>query len=270
MKIFVLGCNGLLGRYMTLYLSKNLNVIPLKRVDLDASKSSNDIIKSILNKHNICENDVVINCIGVIKGDVHKIGDYDTIKVNSIFPRDLANVCESINCHLIHVTTDCVYSGKKGNYIETDESDALDVYGKTKSLGEPNNCCVIRTSIIGDEVGQSKSLISWVKSRKDSTANGFLDHKWNGVTCLQLSKIVETIINTNSYWNGVRHVYSDVVNKYELLCIINKIYNLNITITPIQSGFPCNRDISSIYPNINPIMSIEKQIEELYKFNNIQ
>ena len=100
--------------------------------------------------------DVIINCIGTIKPRVDSLGDLNAILVNSVFPRVLANVCETLGVNMIHPTTDCVYTGTKGSYDETDKYDVNDVYGMSKALGEPNNCTVIRTSIIGEEVGQTR------------------------------------------------------------------------------------------------------------------
>jgi len=108
--------------------------------------------------------DYIINCIGVIKPFI----DDDRAKsiyLNSLFPRELATHCKRYGIKLIHITTDCVFSGRKGNYREDDEHDCLDFYGKSKSLGEPHkDCMVIRTSIIGEEIHKNASLISWVKS----------------------------------------------------------------------------------------------------------
>ena len=149
---------------------------------------------------------------------------------------------------MIHITTDCVFSGKKGNYIETDEHDITDVYGRTKSLGEPNNCTIIRTSIIGEEKGQSRSLVEWIKSVKNEEVNGFVNHRWNGVTCLQLSKVIEEIINNNLWWSGVRHIHSpNWVNKGQLVNMVSDIYDLNVTVNLVDTDERVNRTLSSIY-----------------------
>ena len=196
MKIYVLGSKGMLGRYVSTYLNDYYDVVNLSRDEVDASKVREEELRAKLHNLGIKKGDVVINCIGTIKPMVDALGDLNAIQVNSVFPRLLANVCEDMKVKLIHPTTDCVFTGLKGKYNENDIHDISDVYGRTKSLGEPNNCTVIRTSIIGEEVGQGRSLVEWIKSSSNTTVFGFTNHYWNGVTCLQFAKICEKIIDT--------------------------------------------------------------------------
>lgn len=272
MKIFVLGATGMLGKYVSKYLSENFDVIDVNRNILDASNMSEEKLDFIFsNQLKIKENDVIINCVGTIKPRVDELGDINAIVVNSIFPRILANVSNKFKAKLIHPTTDCVYTGLKGNYNENDKYDVGDVYGMTKALGEPNNCTVIRTSIIGEEVGQARSLVEWVKSNKNNTVFGFTNHMWNGVTCLQFAKIVETIIVKNLFWLGTKHVHSDKVSKKELVELISKIYELNISVTPKETEIKCDRTLSSIY-EINDLLGVptlNEQIIEMKKFHSI-
>jgi len=179
----------------------------------------------------------------------------------------LADLCEQYKVKLIHPTTDCVYTGEKGNYSENDPYDVSDVYGMSKALGEPKNCTVIRTSIIGEEIGQSRSLIEWIKSNKGGEINGFEDHIWNGVTCLQFAKICQEIINENLFWQGIKHVHSNSVNKYELLNIVNDVYELGIKINKVKSAKSIDRSISSIYSLPLPVPSLQVQIQEMSKFS---
>ena len=146
----------------------------------------------------------------------------------------------------------CVYDGLEGKYDENSEHNAKDVYGKTKSLGEPKNATTIRTSIIGDEINNKKSLVEWVKSNKDKTVFGYTNHHWNGVTCLQFAKICRHIIDNNLYWKGVRHVVSPTtVTKEGLVNMISDVYDLNITVTPKETHILCDRSLNSIYlPNV--------------------
>ena len=163
MKVFVLGSNGMLGRYLCKYLKNNnfhsLTVVAISRDELDLTTVSEKDVENVLCKFNITDNDVVINAAGIINVMVDVVGKETTENVNSKFPHILANVCQKLNTKMIHITTDCVFSGDKGNYDENDTHDCNDVYGKTKSKGEPENCCVIRTSIIGEEVNHKRSLI---------------------------------------------------------------------------------------------------------------
>jgi dTDP-4-dehydrorhamnose reductase len=198
---------------------------------------------------------------------VDKYGIFNAIKVNSIFPHTLAEVCEREKYKMIHITTDCVYSGRDGSYDEKSLHDCTDVYGKTKSLGEPENCTVIRTSIIGEEIGEGRSLIEWIKSMRDKTANGFTNHFWNGLTCLQTVKIFEDIIINNKYWKGVRHVHSpNIVTKLDMVQMVSDVYDLNITINPKEAPEKCDRSMETSYPTFDNIPDIKVQIIEQRDF----
>lgn len=267
MKIYVLGSSGMLGKYVSTYLRKNFNVVEINRETIDASKIKEEELHAKLYHLGVKEYDVIINCMGTIKPRVDSLGDLNAILVNSVFPRILANVTEKLKVKLIHPTTDCVYSGLKGDYNENDKYDISDVYGMSKAMGEPSNCTVIRTSIIGEEVNQGRSLIEWIKSSANKTVNGFTNHYWNGVTCLQFSKICEQIINTNNFWTGTKHLHSDTLNKHELITLVSDSYKLNITVTPVETTNKCDRSISSIYDTkiINP--PLKQQIDEMRDYS---
>jgi dTDP-4-dehydrorhamnose reductase len=271
MKIFVFGKTGMLGRYVYTYLKeKSYNVVGVGRNEVNASDSTNSLQKFI--QDNMSKGDIVVNCMGTIKPRVDELGNINAIKVNSIFPRELANLCEQYKVKLIHPTTDCVYTGNKGDYNEKDPYDVSDVYGMSKALGEPSNCTVVRTSIIGEEVNQGRSLVEWVKSNKDGNTNGYLNHYWNGVTCLQFGKIVETIIEKDLFWVGIKHLHSNKVDKYELSSMINKHYNLNINITPVEVPISVDRSMTTIYEeNLKEfdIPDLDVQIKEMYDFKSI-
>jgi dTDP-4-dehydrorhamnose reductase len=269
-KIFVLGKSGMLGRYVYIYLKeKGYNVIGVGRSKIDASDTCGDLHKFV--EFNMSEGDVVINCMGTIKPRVDELGDENAILVNSLFPRKLANLCEQYKVKLIHPTTDCVYTGSKGNYNENDPYDVSDVYGMSKALGEPSNCTVVRTSIIGEEVGQGRSLVEWVKGNKGGNTNGYLNHYWNGVTCLQFGKIVETMIDGDLFWKGIKHLHSDKLNKQQLSGLINDSFNLGITITPVTVDTTVDRSMTTIHgDNIKKfnIPSLKIQIQEMAEFHN--
>ena len=269
MKVFVLGSSGMLGNYVSKYISNIYPVINIDRNDVSVDRVDIEKFLSILLKKKGFESgDVIVNCIGLIKPQVDKYGTRAAILINSLFPHILANISEKIGAKTIHITTDCVWSGStEQSYKEDMPHDALDVYGKTKSLGEPDNCTVIRTSIIGEEVSNSRSLVEWIKSCKNKTANGFTNHLWNGVTCLELSKYIATLIKEDLFWYGVRHIYSPTaVTKYELLKIINRVYNLNIDIKKTQGSNSCNRTLSSKYIQKIGIPELEIQVLEMKRF----
>lgn len=266
MKILIVGSTGMLGNTLKEYLTNTKHDIKtLDRVDLDLSKCS---VKDLENKITESNCEVVINCAGLIK-QRNNITTTDFIAVNSLLPHRLSEICNEKNIKLIHITTDCVFSGHLGDYIEDSSHDVVDDYGRSKSMGEPKNSTVIRTSIIGEEKRNKLSLLEWVKSHKDTKINGYTNHYWNGLTCLQLSKVIEKIINTNSYWLGVRHIYTyDSVNKYELVTMINEIYELNNEIIPFTPETKIIRTLKSLYDNTQfSIPNLYEQIKETKAFH---
>lgn len=264
MKIIIFGSNGMLGTYMTKYFGGKYDILPLTRKDIDLAKSSDKEIMDFL-KQNVNEVDIILNASGVIKQREFEIKDM--IRVNSCFPHILSEFKKMVNCKVIHITTDCVYSGVDGSYDENSKHDCYDEYGKTKSLGENENLTIIRTSIIGEENENKKSLVEWVKSQKNKKIDGYLNHLWNGVTCLELTRFVESLILKNNFWLGVKHIYSPkTVSKYELVSMINKVYDLNIEIVEKNTYSNCFRNLSSNF--INPIeKDLLEQIIEMKNFN---
>lgn len=188
--------------------------------------------------------DNIVNCIGVIKpycDDIER-----AIKVNALFPHQLP-------AGTIQIATDCVYSGDKGNYVETDLHDATDVYGKTKSLGEAPHLKNLRCSIIGPEEKNHISLLDWFLSQ--DKANGFTNHKWNGITTLAFSKIVQGVIKNNIELPSLQHIVpADVVTKAELLRIIARAYGKNTPITDAQADVVIDRTLSTNNPDLNKLL----------------
>lgn len=266
MKIYIIGSTGMLGRYVTTYLSDFYDVISLGRTELDATEVREEIIKNKLLNIGLKKNDVVVNCAGTIKPRVDELGDLNAIIVNSVFPRVLSNVCEDIGVRMVHPTTDCVYTGSKGKYNENDKYDVNDVYGMSKALGEPKNCTVIRTSIIGEEVSQGRSLVEWVKSEKNNTVNGFTNHFWNGMTCLQFAKLCKYIIDNNLFWLGTKHFHSNTVDKKQLVEMISQVYDLNLNVIPMEASNFCDRSLSTTYETSYHIPNLKIQIEEMKEF----
>jgi dTDP-4-dehydrorhamnose reductase len=271
MKIFVFGSNGMLGRYVSTYLKNQYTVVDITRNEIDASNIRQEELQAKLFHLGLKEGDVVVNCVGTIKPMVDSLGDLNAIQVNSVFPRILANVCQNMGVKMVHPTTDCVYSGLKGSYNEDDKYDVSDVYGMSKAMGEPSNCTVVRTSIIGEEVGQGRSLVEWIKSNNGGKINGYLNHHWNGVTCLQFAKIVKTMIANDLFWFGIKHLHSNTLNKYELSSSINNHFNLGIEVTPMSVGNDVDRSLSTIYKdNLEKfdIPSLDEQIKDMYEFHS--
>ena len=264
--IHILGHKGMLGNYIFRYFSTKYDCEGHCRSHFDAV---NDI--GHLGKLKINTGDIVINCIGVIKPQIESTGETNSFIVNSLFPRLLADYCEDVGATMFHITTDCVYSGNAGQYSEQDPPDQFDTYGLSKFLGEPENCCVIRTSIIGEEEHNQRSLIEWAKSQKDSEVFGFTNHWWNGLTCLQVAKSVSKLIQHNHTWQGVRHVFTpNIYTKLEMMEIFDKVFQLNLTINPKTGESRCDRTMSTIYPTSDflEIPTLEEQVEKMYGYIN--
>ena len=264
MKIILFGSNGMLGSYLKFHLGLEYDVVALTRKDIDISVVDESELLAFM-ANNISKNDVIINAAGVIKQ--RSYDTFDMVMVNSVFPHILAKFKKRVGCNVVHITTDCVYNGSLGTYIESDEHDCTDEYGRSKSLGENPTITNIRTSIIGEEKSNKKSLLEWVVSNKDKTIDGYENHTWNGVTCLELSKLISEIIKNNLFWTGVKHAFSpDTVTKYELVSMINEIYDLNITINKKMTDNHCFRNLSTSWGRmIN--RPLYEQILELKDFN---
>jgi len=252
MKIAILGSTGMLGWTVGQHFIQKFgedNVYLSYRSKANCwgyHKFFFDATASINSSHKCLECDYVINCIGVIKPYAEK-DIQETVLVNSLFPRRLADLCSSLGKKLIHITTDCVFSGQKGSYTEDDSHDALDGYGTSKSLGEPQNCLTIRTSIIGEELHGKVSLVEWTKSQKGKKVSGYTNHYWNGVTTNTYAEICERIIQEDLYQEGVFHVFSPtVVTKYALLSMLNSRFDLNLDITPVVAGLGVDRSLSTV------------------------
>ena len=233
MKTLILGANGMLGSMTERVLSKKMEMTVLSTSSHGngASFSFNVLTDSIDDLVSEVKPDYIVNAIGVIKPridekDTHSV--FEAVSINSAFPHLLNKVAEKYNAFVIQIATDCVYSGKEGNYNENSLHDPLDVYGKSKSLGEVNseNFLNIRASIIGPEVGRSQSLLEWFKGQDESLRlKGFSNHMWNGVTTLQFAKVCASLISEEAKIYGIFHfVPANMISKYDLLQSLNREY----------------------------------------------
>ncbi len=189
---------------------------------------------------------VVVNCIGVIKQLKTAKDPIPTLTTNAVFPHRLANLCRATGVRLITLSTDCVFSGRKGNYSEQDTPDAEDLYGRSKNMGEVagDNCLTIRTSIIGRELESAHSLIEWFLSNSGGSVRGFRRAIYSGFPTIVLANILADLIENHPAMSGVWHVSSEPINKYELLLLARRAYNLDIEIEP-DDDFQIDRSLDS-------------------------
>jgi dTDP-4-dehydrorhamnose reductase len=255
----------MLGQAMVAYLSKvGYRVTALRRADFDIAREPFSKFAAFADKA-----DVIVNAAGVIKPLIAKTPIEDVLRVNTVFPRNLAKFAAARNIQCLHITTDCVFSGLKGGYTENDAFDADDVYGMSKNGGDHAECMTLRTSIIGEEKGQARSLLEWARSQAGKEANGFTNHLWNGVTTVHLAEIVDTIVRGGLYRLGLFHVHSpSKVTKAELVQLISDAYELGIKIKPMEAATFCDRTLASIHKLSSEIATkpLAQQLAEMRRF----
>jgi dTDP-4-dehydrorhamnose reductase len=178
--------------------------------------------------------DYLINCIGLIKQRPEAQDPIAAISVNALLPHRLASLTENWGGRLIHFSTDCVFSGLRGRYCEKDPSDATDLYGRTKFLGEvqAENALTLRTSIIGRELDGRRSLLEWFLGQNGGSVRGFRRVIWSGVTTNHLANLVAEIVSRHADLSGLYQVAGQHVSKFDLLSLLRDAYSLNIKIIP--------------------------------------
>lgn len=250
MRILVLGASGMLGNAMVRVLSEKTDWQVHGTVRSDNSKRlfRTDITERLLSGVDVEHHDaliklfaqlrpdVVVNCIGLVK----QLADADdpllAIPINSLLPHRLARLCDLAGARLVHMSTDCVFSGRKGGYRESDPSDAEDLYGKSKFLGEVDypHAITLRTSIIGHELQGAHSLIGWFLSQEQQ-CKGFVKAIYSGLPTVVLARLVRDVIIPQTGLSGLYHVASKPISKYDLLCLVAKTYGKSIEIIPDSS-----------------------------------
>ncbi|MEV8645361.1 SDR family oxidoreductase [Mesorhizobium ciceri] len=175
--------------------------------------------------------DVVVNCVGVIKQLDASRNHLTSLTINASLPHRLAQLSRVAGARLIHVSTDCVFSGSKGNYLESDFADANDLYGRTKFLGEVDypNAVTLRTSIVGHELESSKSLVDWFLSQKGEV-RGYKNAVFSGLPAVELTRVIKEFVIPNDDLRGLFHVSADPINKFDLLSLVSRVYGKEIDI----------------------------------------
>jgi dTDP-4-dehydrorhamnose reductase len=262
--IILFGSTGMLGKYVYNYLlSKKYKITCINRNEYDVSIDNFEKLQNLLNSK-VSGPTVIINCIGMIPHS-GVVDDLVYFNVNSRFPKYLSIITKKtlFETQLIHITTDCVFSGHSGNYNEKSIKDELGIYGISKSFGENINATIIRTSIIGEN-DKGYSLLEWLRKNTNGKVNGYINHYWNGVTCLELAKIIHEIISNNIFTKKIKHFYSNIVSKHELLELINEIYNFNVDIILTADKERIDRTLNSLYTKERK--NLREQILEMKNF----
>ncbi len=243
MKVLVLGAYGMLGHRMVLELGREMEVVGTCR-----TPATGGLAREILSGHRLLPGvdaerwesvagavsaerpDAVVNCVGIVKQVKDARDPVRSIRTNSLFPHLLANECAGRGVRLIHFSTDCVFSGRKGMYTLEDIPDPVDLYGRSKLLGEveDDGCVTIRSSLIGRELGSANGLVEWFVRNKGGRAKGFRNAVFSGLTTTEMSRVVRTLLKDHRDLSGVWQVASKPISKYDLLSLVNDRLGLGI------------------------------------------
>ncbi len=247
MRILVIGASGMIGSAVLRVLSErkdwkvfgSVRDVSVKRffstaigdrliasVDVEQQDSLANILDQI-------RPDVIVNCAGLTKHKPEADDPLASIPINTLMPHRLARLCKLIGARLVHISTDCVFSGEKGGYVEDDFADAFDVYGKSKALGELHypHTITLRTSTIGHELQSQYGLLDWFLSQKEQ-CKGYNRAIFSGLPTVIFAQIIRDMVIPDLKLSGLYHVAAKPINKYDLLKLIANVYGKTINITP--------------------------------------
>ncbi|MEK9775740.1 MAG: SDR family oxidoreductase [Quisquiliibacterium sp.] len=247
MRILVLGASGMLGNAMFRMMVQgghhevfgSVRRASVKR--FFASEMADNIITGV-DVENIdalarlfsqVRPEVVINCIGLVKQLAGAVDPLSALPINALLPHRLARLCGLVDARLVHISTDCVFSGRKGDYLETDEADAQDLYGRSKLIGEVDysHAVTLRTSIIGHELYSAHSLIGWFLAQQGNV-KGFTQAIFSGLPACEFARVICDKVLPRTDLHGLYHVAAQPISKYDLLAIVNREYGKGLKIEP--------------------------------------
>lgn len=240
-RVLVLGASGMLGHVTLRFFAQSFGFEAWGTV---RSPASRDLLPEALHPRLTAHVDVsdlesvkraidevkpsvVINCVGIVKQLASADDPLEAIPINSLLPHQLALICGGVDARLVHVSTDCVFSGSKGMYVESDFPDAYDLYGRTKLLGEVEHqphAITLRTSIIGPELSGAHGLVGWFLSQ-DGPVRGFTRAVFSGLPTVELARVIRDHVVPHRDLHGVYHVSSEPINKYDLLQLVANAYD---------------------------------------------
>lgn len=259
-KVLIMGCTGMLGHTVFLQLSgrRDYEVYATARSSeglsrwfgreaLDRVVTGVDAanLDAVAKAIDAVAPDVVINCIGLIKQLPEAESHIMAISINALFPHQLAAICSPRGTRVIHISTDCVFDGSRGNYKEEDFADAKDLYGRSKFLGELSgrNCLTLRTSLIGHELKHGMGLVEWFMAQQ-GTVKGYTDAIFSGFPTVEMSRILGDYVLPDERLAGVYHVSSLPLSKYDLLKLVAACYGKKLVIEPYD-GVRIDRSLDS-------------------------
>ena len=245
-KVLVLGVSGMLGNAVLRLFSQSagyqvvasarstsaLRLLPEELSDRVICGVNVENMDSLISLFAKARPDVVINCIGLVKQLAEADDPLVSIPINALFPHRLARLCDLAGARLVHISTDCVFAGAKGMYTEADTSDAINLYGCSKYLGEVDypHAVTLRTSIIGHELSGAHSLLEWFLAQQ-GVVRGFRRAIFSGLPTVELARVIRDHVLPHPELHGVYHVSAEPINKFDLLTLIAKAYGKTIAIT---------------------------------------
>lgn len=246
MRVLVLGASGMLGSSVFRLFSSDRSYVAWGTIRNTVTRNHfvENMHERLLSGVDVLDHDalvrtleyvrpdVVVNCVGIIKQLADAQDPLTILPINSLLPHKLAKLCSLLGARLIHISTDCVFSGRKGFYSEADLSDAEDLYGKSKFIGEVHkqgNTVTLRTSIIGHELQSNVALVDWFLSQKHSV-KGFSRAIFSGVPTIELASVIKDYVVNNASLQGLYHVAAAPISKLDLLKLISVQYGKNIDI----------------------------------------
>ena len=255
MRVLILGAGGMLGHKVWEIFRDRFDCraamrtrLPLPLFDdervIDGFDAANsDAVARLIAK---VKPDAVVNCVGVVKQLAAAHDPIASITLNALFPHIVARACAETGARLIHISTDCVFAGTRGNYSEDDVPDAGDLYGRSKLLGEvtEGGALTIRTSIIGRELRTSNGLVEWFLSNRGGSVRGFKNAIFSGVTTAMLAHILAEVIEQHPRLHGLYHVAAAPISKYDLLVMLNAAMGAGVMIAP-DDGFVIDRSLDA-------------------------
>ena len=257
MRVLILGGSGMLGHKLWQTLRGRFDVyVTFRRAPaayahfgiFDDARAiggvSAEDLSAVARAFDAARPEAVVNCVGVVKQGASAKDPLASISVNALFPHRLAQLSLAHGARLVHLSTDCVFSGREGNYNESSRPDAEDLYGRTKLLGEvgDENCLTLRTSMIGRELAGAHGLLEWFLSQEGRRVRGFRRAVFSGFTTRALAEVIAEVLSEHADLSGVWHVAAEAINKFDLLSLVKEIYGLRVEVEPDES-FVCDRSL---------------------------
>ncbi len=255
--LLVLGGNGMLGHKVTQVAARHLEVYatvrdtrpglaPLLGLDADHLLVHADVTVGIDALLDRVRPGAIVNCVGVLPAVTGTLDPEEAMGVNGLAPHRIATAARLRGMRLIHVSTDAVFDGTRGDYTEDDAPDATDVYGRSKALGEVNDDChlTIRTSLVGRQLQGSRGLLEWFLSQRGQTVQGYRAMRFSGLSTLALGRTIVKLITEHPTLTGRFHVGGDAISKHDLLHLMNETFSAGITIVP-SDGLRIDRSLDS-------------------------